>query len=335
MMGKDRIRNCPLCSSDAYSIWYAVNHDYIRKYWNIDENYLKSQEFSPRSQIEIVRCRKCGMYYNRTHSDWALRDATRKVDIPVEEQKEPDFHIDGSSQKMRTVSMALNIAMRKKGVKYFKKADLKILDFSCGGGGTLKIISAFGVKNVYGYDIVDRDVRYFNIPSLLFFNDMKKLQAAGPFDLIFNEGSLEHYNFPLEILKEMKKLLKPEGILFLGCPVLPYRYFGNYKRGNLLVGKAKGYFHSGHINHFSIPHLAKAIRRAGFKILPITSASLEETDDIDWKNKKSLLSAFKHSVVTCIRLGLSWIFFSLNWFPEQMRMFYFNGYFICSRDDKR
>lgn len=336
-LGKDRIRNCPLCFSDKYTIWYTMDYDHLKEYWNISDDYFKFQDFSRQSQVEIVHCKQCGLYYNRTHWDWAVRDAKIQIETPLDLIKEPDISIGGSAHDNRMVVMILDIVMRCKKMNYFKEADLKILDFSCGGGSALKILSSCGVKKLYGYDIAKGNIKYLinTIPGLKFFTDLEEVKNAGPFDLIISEASFEHYDYPFKILTVLRESLKPEGVLILGCAVASYRNFSKYKRFNLRVGHAERYFHPWHINHFSIQLLAKIIQKAGFKILPITSASLNPAHYINWQDGRSILGTFKYALSLIIRLSFSWIFFYLKWFPNRASKFFYNSYFVCTRENDK
>lgn len=326
-------RFCPTCQSENYSLWYEVTYDYITKHWNYDSEYLKRHSFTPESTIEIVQCRDCKMYYNRTHWDWAYKDSL----IDISEKLPPlmKSHIKKSTPNFHLVSRILNYVMHKRKMIKFADADLKVLDFSCFTGLILRQLWAFGIRKLYGFDILEKPEDNFDIPSIDYtYSDMDLLKSKGPFDIIFNQASLEHYENPLQILKDLRSMLAPGGILVIGVPILQYRQFPMFYRTNLRKGRAKSYFHAKHINHFSVTTFSKILQNSGLRILPFTTTFPAYTDYIDWNDRQSIFSSLKRAVVTLIRICTSYPFYRLNWYPEIFIHLYFSSYFICMRDDE-
>jgi len=105
-------------------------------------------------------------------------------------------------------------------VKTFDLDKKSVLDIGCSYG---EFLVHFGPKSV-GITIVkeeveygkskDLDIRLGNIESSD-FNLEKK------FDVIFANNIFEHLYSPHNFLCEIKKYLRPEGILILGVPCIP------------------------------------------------------------------------------------------------------------------
>jgi ubiquinone/menaquinone biosynthesis C-methylase UbiE len=101
----------------------------------------------------------------------------------------------------------------------------RLLDVGCGQGLLLKEAEAYGLAT-YGIDISSEATKAarINSPSSeIICGDAHNLKwADGYFDYITNIGSLEHFHDPDGCLKEMKRVLKPDGA---ACIMLPNLYY--------------------------------------------------------------------------------------------------------------
>lgn len=104
----------------------------------------------------------------------------------------------------------------------YKKKDSKVLDLGCGIGITLSILSDYFPDSV-GIDIDPKSVKAakellkkqnLNIPVILY--DGKKIPfPKNTFDIITSIEVIEHVEDTELILKEMNRVLKPNGILHI------------------------------------------------------------------------------------------------------------------------
>ena len=330
----ESVRLCPVCRSSNFSSWYDVTYEFIIENWNYDADYLRKYDFHKDSVIQIVRCNDCSMYYNRTHWGWAYKDN----DINHTEKLPPliNSNIKKSTSNFHLVSRILNYYMHKINKKKFSDADLKVLDFSCFTGLLLRQLWAFGIRNLYGYDILKGPEDNFEIPNVDYtYNDLDLLETKGPFDIIINQASLEHYDDPLEVLKKLRALLSPGGILVIGAPTLNYYQFPFFKWANLRKGRAKSYFHAKHINHFSVKTFSKILQNAGLKILPVTMTFPSHIDYLDWNELQTIYHSARTAIITLVRVIISYPFFIFNWYPELFMHLYFSSYFICKRGSEK
>lgn len=99
------------------------------------------------------------------------------------------------------------------------KAKGKILDFGCGDGQFTKRIVGLG-KKVYGCDI-DRELIQKNrkanhgVEYNLNYTNGKSKYKAKFFDYITLMGVLEHVPDEEELLKELNRIMKPGGVLYM------------------------------------------------------------------------------------------------------------------------
>jgi SAM-dependent methyltransferase len=126
----------------------------------------------------------------------------------------------------------------------------KWLDLGAGDGTYLKFMS----DKSYGLDIkpnTQKKIGRWN------FNNQVSEYLISTFDVIWCSNLIEHVMRPHEFLLNIKKFLKPEGLLIIVCPQTLLR--------NPFI--FKGTLHGGHVNFFNLTTLKLTIQYSGYKIL--------------------------------------------------------------------
>ena len=134
-----------------------------------------------------------------------------------------------------------------------------VLDIGCSFG---EFLIHFGGKSVgitIAQDEADYgkqkglDIRQGNIESDDFI-------LNETFDAVFANNLLEHLYAPHNFLCNIKKYLRPDGVLILGVPCVP-------KITSLLrLRKFRGSLAEAHINFFTADTLRKTVERAGYQV---------------------------------------------------------------------
>ena len=96
-----------------------------------------------------------------------------------------------------------------------------VLDVGCGTGDMCSYIAEMGAKNVVGIDYSKEaiaEAQKKHEAKNLLFQSRQLREMEGKFDIIISLGTLEHMDDPLDALKRMKGMMKPEGELVLTCP---------------------------------------------------------------------------------------------------------------------
>ncbi|NSW78195.1 MAG: class I SAM-dependent methyltransferase [Chthonomonadetes bacterium] len=132
-----------------------------------------------------------------------------------------------------------------------------VYDIGCGAGGTLAYLSAQGCT-VYGCDF-DEDYldRARQAGVIAHKGGIDTLASYTPADLIILHHVLEHLRDPIALLKEARKLLSSNGVIYIALP------------GVFNIGKQYPYlgyfFQNAHAWHFCLQTLDSIASRAGLR----------------------------------------------------------------------
>lgn len=151
----------------------------------------------------------------------------------------------------------------------------KILDFACAAAYFVERANKKG-WDAYGVDVGSwvkeaaeaRGVRNIYIGQLASLNF-----PDGYFDIIYAAQVLEHLQSPLSTLAEIRRILKPSGILYVDVP--------NYHTIPIMLNKDDFYLNTPpqHINYFTPKTLKLLLERSGFKINLLTTEG-----GLKWEN---------------------------------------------------
>ncbi len=152
--------------------------------------------------------------------------------------------------------------------KYLPNESVEILDVGCGPGQLGKLILKEGYKNVWGIDISDESLRLAEQKGLK--TKKVNLEENFPFgenifDCVIASEVIEHIYDTEHFLDEIKRILKPSGILIITTPNVA----SLGRRLMLLVGKNpileyKLSGGAGHIRYFTFRDMAHLLREKGF-----------------------------------------------------------------------
>lgn len=192
----------------------------------------------------------------------------------------------GFRTKLKFFVEWIEILRRKLGKE---KNQIRILDIGCGNGR--QVTFPLGSE---GYSIVGIDVHEPTISSAKAENHFKNVEfiagdiknltdnikSAEKFDIVVLSDVLEHLLHPEILLREIKKILNPSGIILISIPngYGPFeienfilRKLGILKLGRALKREKNADLQtlnceSGHVQFFTMSSFEKLVRGAGFKI---------------------------------------------------------------------
>lgn len=140
-------------------------------------------------------------------------------------------------------------------VRHLHPAPGKWLDFGCGNGGLVRFIRDRGDNQVFGFDTGTwaEKARASGLPIL---DGDELADHDGTFDIITAVEVIEHIPNPVEVLKRLRRLLKPGGLLFLTT--------GNLATAPANLGSWYYAFPEVHVSYFSPRALTLALEQSGF-----------------------------------------------------------------------
>ncbi|MBU1179445.1 class I SAM-dependent methyltransferase, partial [Patescibacteria group bacterium] len=192
--------NCPICNQD--------NTEIIFKKGNLNKDLIN------------VICKSCALVYI----------SPRLTKQEYDKFHEKEFLSEKSITSVEQVKQKLNDSDFKIKSSIFNFLDeyleegQNVLDIGCGFGVLLDIIKKEKKANVFGIELGDVDVgaakEYYGLD--LFHGSLedfsKNHENHGKFDVIIAHHTFEHLPKPLDSLEQIKKLLKPEGVLYVAVP---------------------------------------------------------------------------------------------------------------------
>lgn len=151
------------------------------------------------------------------------------------------------------------------GINLLDRSQSKILDIGCGNGAILStlITLGFNPENLYGVDINKEKLKSLNINNI-FNADMHDLSffKNDMFDCVVSTHSLEHALDPIQVLNELKRVVKSDGKILI---VIPYPEPDKYH--NVHVGKfALKTDYKTSINDRNALNYCDVLTNIGFKI---------------------------------------------------------------------
>lgn len=143
----------------------------------------------------------------------------------------------------------------------------KVLDIGSGPGHFLTCGKEMG-WDVLGFEPSKEAAEYARKKGVRVINDLfsaKKALHYGPFDVVYLYLVLEHIPHPTEFLQEVKKVLKPGGIL---CVISP----NEYNPLQNLLRQHKGFkpwwvAPPQHINYFTFSSMRRLLKKLNFRIV--------------------------------------------------------------------
>lgn len=220
--------------------------------------------------FHIVRCNKCTFYYI-------------KPEINLAQEQWAELYSDNyfTNQNITEWQRNLHQREREKRIciisKYLGSESGSFLDIGCGEGFVLKEAYKRGFES-YGLDIVNNLHSTIDRTNTHFFegNIFDANFQENYFSVIYMDSVLEHVDDPISLLKEMYRILKSKGIVFLIVPnedslindVIKILYTLMLKKSE--YGKIKPFVSPYHVNGFNNTSLEYAIKSIGFKVLNIS-----------------------------------------------------------------
>ena len=221
-----------------------------------------SRKLLSKNSYNITKCKNCGLVYvnPRPTKDELVAIYSSSNITPLDK--------NSNIKKFRIGLKAIK--------KFFQKPG-KILDVGCSTGTFLSMAEIDGWKT-FGVDINERAVKFarekygLNIK----IGDLETLNfPEGYFDVVTFFDTIEHLPDPVLALMEVKRILKPKGLILITTPNIDGLF---PKLTYLLFAKTIGAWEHptppGHLYQFSKQTIAKILKKIGLQIIYFKSAEI-------------------------------------------------------------
>ena len=241
---------CNLCEADNMKLLFVA----------------KERDWGTGEIFNIVRCNQCGLVYINPRPG---KNEVKKY-YPPETWPRAKENIDFETATINNQHWRKVMKLRTAHLsKYIENG--RILDIGCGDGFFLKYLKERGWK-AYGVEPGEVGSRYArDVLGIEVFTG--NLEDANFPDSWVDAASLyavfEHLPDPIKTLKEIKRILKPSGILFISVP-----NFGGLE-SRIFRGRWLGIKAPTHLYHFTPITLSQIIKKTGFQLLEIKHISNE------------------------------------------------------------
>jgi 2-polyprenyl-3-methyl-5-hydroxy-6-metoxy-1,4-benzoquinol methylase len=245
-------RNCPNCGQDDFTVLFDCNRGENDFQEGIETVYMLWGSGYGRH----VKCKNCRlMYVNLIENGSKINE---------------DYSKMGSTDASIIRGSRLRAAKSQLGLIKKYKSGTRLLDIGCGEGFFLCSASRAGyttkgvelsqdaaayARREFGLDVEAKPFEEMQIPE-------------NYFDVITMWQVLEHLPYPLTTLKEIYRILKPDGLLAVSTPDIGGIPAKILQRGWWNIRRL-------HINQFTTKTLMSMLRNAGFK--NICSACYKES----------------------------------------------------------
>ena len=241
---------CSLCGKSEVSIVYKSDFLDLSEAADIKYNY--SAEESQYKTGRIVRCLTCGLIY--------VSPRIRGVEKKYETETVDERYLRSMPQRNLTF---------ERDIKRINKiiSPGSILDIGCSCGAFLEIARRYGWETC-GIELNRQALDISHSKGLCVHGKtLKEISFEGSvFDVIIMWGVVEHFSDPLSELREMARILRNGGYLFITTADVS-TLIAN------ILGKKSPCYLGQHLYYFSKKTLAQMLRKSGFSVLEINSHS--------------------------------------------------------------
>lgn len=136
------------------------------------------------------------------------------------------------------------------------RSDTRWLDYGCGNGGLVRHVRDHAGVDAVGFDTgwIRNQAMAAGIPFLC---EAEMHSRTGYFDIITAVEVIEHVSDPLSMLRKLRAMLRPDGLLFLTT--------GNARPHRNRILKWKYLNPTVHVSFFEPDTLSRALQSAGFQ----------------------------------------------------------------------
>jgi SAM-dependent methyltransferase len=289
-----RARGCPSCASTDNKALLRMSRDEIcRGNWSYRE-ISAALRVSSTDLFPINECLSCGFVYAGLLPGADLLRTIYDEIIDVEAAEQSNLSAGNIAAKMGYLATLLRLLPTENGAP-------TILDFGCGFGTTLDLLTNVASLKTVGYEISEARLQALRQRHHEVTGSLDKVQSRGPYDAIILDNVLEHLPNPREAMAFVRAISKKRAILFVSVPQFSKVQIED-ARGRLETGAATSIELNPweHLNYFELRSLDSLISDYGFA--PLSQADLPCAIDVGLRPSPKLALRCKNGLASVARL---------------------------------
>lgn len=247
--------NCLLCGkNDSDVLFVAPVQDFQKGIFLYDE-------------WNIVKCKHCGLVYVNPRINKEANDSYYRFEIEGDHVFIDRHFVDTAQTQSPYWERLIRLIQQQKNQG-------KLLDVGSGNGAFLVQARSAGFE-VEGQDISPYFIEYCKRNRNLEIHEGELSSLNFPsnyFDVITLFDVIEHHRQPLELLKEIKRILKTDGIL-----IITTHDIGNFF-AKIHGKKWRMIYPVGHLVYYTKQTLTASLIQAGFRVIKAGGANIIDTN---------------------------------------------------------
>lgn len=273
--------NCPICNIDDTVFLFSAP---VQKYQEGIFSYDK---------WNIVKCKKCGLVYVNPRISRTANENYYKFELQGDHEFLDTHFLESAPMQTKYWERMVRL------IQKFKTTG-RWLDVGCGSGALLVQARSKGY-HVSGQEISPFFIDFCrNTHQLEVFNgELDTFNIRGEvFDIISCFDVIEHHRHPLSLLTEIRRILKPNGLL-----VISTHDFGNVF-ARIYGNKWRMIYPIGHLFYFTRNTMKRLLEQSGFRIISIGCANTIDTNVL-----RMILNSIRSFFTTIVlRSLILWIY---------------------------
>jgi len=241
--------NCPLCGVNENRIIFPSTKKNPKKVQQ--ELFNCTNDNLGEYNNDIVKCNKCGMIYSNPQP-------TQKELSTLYKSVIDNKYLEETAAREKTFNLSLKQLHR------FITPPGKLMDIGCYTGTFMETAKDKGwtVSGIELSDWASNIAKNKNIGKVYNKPINKLLLPYENFDLITLWDVIEHLPNPKQILKDLSRFLKPDGIIALSTHFID-------SLSARILGKHYPFLMDMHLSHFSQKTIKRILNDSGFEIIKI------------------------------------------------------------------
>lgn len=265
----------------------------FRSNWSYRPEARQQLTVSAEERFPIDECTACGFVYAGLLPDAEFLRTVYDCVIDADAARRANLSAAGFAGKMDYLRTLLRLCA--------DRSPLRVLDFGCGFGPTLQLVSAIPSVEAIGYETSAARLRDLQARGLHATGDRADLLARAPFAAIVLDNVLEHVPEPKETLEFIRAVSETGTVLFISVPdtdrasIIEQQQALATKRAVAMEVNPWE-----HLNYFDLPNLDRLLAPFGFE--PCPQASLPAPVEIGLRPSASRTDRLKNGLASVHRL---------------------------------